>query len=270
MASTAPVRAALLLLFAFGAIPGTARADDLDRLAPILLHDSSERYPATSVAASGVPGTRGEAPAPVVYGRVAGQWRQYWIYFEANPQDRGVVRTGRHAGDWEMVQYRADGSQAVYAQHSGGERCGGYERRGGRPVVYVANGSHAAYFHAGTRDRMWPDPNDEADGRGVVQHPRVVRVTASSPGWMRFRGRWGGARARGWIPFEQSSPVGPAFQPQGRWSDPAGWARAARPCSGRRCVAVGACDGRETALAGAAVALPVAGAWLWWRRRRRR
>jgi hypothetical protein len=46
-----------------------ARADDLDRLAPVLVHDRSERFPATSVAESGAPGTRGEAPAPVVYGR---------------------------------------------------------------------------------------------------------------------------------------------------------------------------------------------------------
>ncbi len=58
--------------------------------------------------------------------------------------------------------------EAVYAQHSGAERCGGsaVERRDGRPVVYAAHGSHASYLHAGTRDRLWPDPNDEADGRG--------------------------------------------------------------------------------------------------------
>ena len=30
-----------------------------------------------------------------------------------------------------------------------------------------------------------------------------------------------GARA-GWFPAEQSSPPGPAFQGQGRWSDPEG------------------------------------------------
>ena len=102
----------------------------------------------------------------------------------------------------------------MYAQHSGAERCGRrVERRGGRPVVYVANGSHAAYFHAGTRDRMWPDPNDEADGRGDVQRPRVVRISEDSPAWMRDRAPWGGARAS-WVPFEQSSPRGPAFQPR--------------------------------------------------------
>ena len=135
-----------------------------------------------------MPGTRGAAPGPVVYERRTDGWVQYWIWFEDNTQDRGVLRSGRHAGDWELVQYRTDGTEAVYAQHSGAERCAtrDVELRGGRPVVYVANGSHASYFHAGTRDRIWPDPNDEADGRGALLRPRAVRVTAGSPGWMRF------------------------------------------------------------------------------------
>jgi hypothetical protein len=255
--------------------PGAAWGADpaLDRLAPILVHDAGERFPATSVAESGVPGTAGAVPAPVVYGRVAGGgWLQYWIYFAANPQDRGILRSGRHAGDWELVQYRVDGRgqpvEAVYAQHSGAERCGWpeVERRGGRPVVYLANGSHAAYFHAGTRDRMWPDPNDEADGRGTVQRPRVVEVTAREPAWMRFRGAWGGARA-GWFPPEQSSPPGPAFQGRGRWSDPQGWAERARDCTGRRCAAAGACDGPETALAGGFAAIAALAGLLLLRRR---
>ena len=167
-----------------------------------------------------------------------------------------------------MVQYRLDGSEAVYAQHGGAERCPGseLERRGGRPVVYLANGSHAAYFHAGTRDRMWPDPNDEADGRGAVQRPRAEPVSASSPGWMRYPGHWGGARA-GWFPPEQSSPRGPAFQGI-RWDDPDAFARSARPCTGRRCVAVGACDGPETALSLGALALAVLAGFGVWRRRR--
>ena len=217
-----------------------------------------------------MPGTRGAAPAPVVYERRAGGWVQYWIWFEDNTQDRGVLRSGRHAGDWELVQYRTDGSEAIYAQHSGAERCAArdVERRGGRPVVYVANGSHASYFHAGTRDRMWPDPNDEADGRGVVQRPRAVRVTEASPPWMRFGEPWGGARS-GWFPAEQSSPRGPAFQGV-RWDDPSEFARSARPCTARRCVSVGACDGAETALAGGAVALALLAGFALLRRRRRR
>jgi hypothetical protein len=196
---------------------------------PVLVHDSHERFRATSVPRSG--------GGQVVYAREAGGWRQYWIYFAANPQDRGVLRSGRHAGDWELVQYRVDGREAVYAQHSGAERCASFEMRDGHPVVYLAEGSHAAYFHAGARDRMWPDPNDFADGRGEVQRPRVEPVTARSPAWMRYPGRWGGAVA-GWFPPEQSSPRGPAFQGV-RWDDPEAWAAAARPCTDRRSVTIG-------------------------------
>ncbi len=130
-------------------------------------------------------------------------------------------------------------------------------------MIYLANGSHAAYFRAGVRDRMWPDPNDEADGRGAVVVPAVRPLGP----WARWPGRWGGARA-GWVPGEMDSPRGPAFQSQRRWSDPDGWARRARPCTMGRCDARGECDGRETFVSvGAPVlVLVLLGGW-WWRRR---
>lgn len=224
--------------------------------APVVVHDSRERSPLASVAAApvAVPG-RDADRRPTVYARAVrsragGAWLQYWMFSAQQHQDRGIVRAGRHAGDWEMVQFRVDDRgrpvQAVYAQHSGAERCGwgAVEQRGGHPVVYAANGSHASYLRAGVRDRTWPDPNDEADGRGVVVRPRVVEVTATAPAWMRWDGRWGGARARWFVPPEQDSPRGPAFQEQGRWSDPDGWARQASPCRAD-CDEVGECDGGE-------------------------
>ena len=45
------------------------------------------------------------------------------------------------------------------------------------------------------------------------------------------------------MPPEQSSPRGPLFQGD-RWSSPSAWAAAARPCTGRRCVQIGECDGQ--------------------------
>jgi hypothetical protein len=175
------------------------------------------------------------------------------------------------------VQVREDARgrpvEAVYSQtrsHPPAERCpwADVERRGEQPVVYVARGSHAAYFRPGVRDRTFPDPNDEADGRGEVLVPREVPISERAPAWMRYGGRWGAARA-GWVPGEEDSPRGPAFQPQGRWSDPDGWARAARPCTRAACDERGECDGRETAIALGLAAVPLLGAVVVLRRRRR-
>jgi hypothetical protein len=70
-----------------------------------------------------------------------GRWLQYWRWHTQNPQDRGILRTGRHEGDWELVQVHVDRGgrplEAVYAQHSGAERCGwpSVRTRGGAPVA---------------------------------------------------------------------------------------------------------------------------------------
>ena len=244
----------------------TAALAALALLGPVVVHDARETAPLGSVARAG----EIREARPTVYERRApGGWVQWWLPYPSNDQDRGILRTGRHAGDWEMVQVRLAGGrpvEAVYSQHSGAERCPwrGVEKRGGRPVIYVANGSHASYFHAGTRDRTWPEPNDEARGDGGAIVPRVVRIDEDRPDWMRYDGRWGGAEA-GLFPGEQGSPAGPAFQPQGRWSDPAGWAASARSCTFRGCDQLAACDWRETAglIGGLAVVL----AWALWRTR---
>ena len=259
----------------------TALGFGADPLAPVLVHDADETVLEEGVEAFAfpVPGKPRGSTGPVAYRRVAaapggGTWRQYWLFYADNPQDRGIVRTGRHQGDWELVQYRVDPRgrpvEAVYAQHSGAERCPWreVERRGGHPVAYLANGSHASYFRAGLRDRTWPDPNDEADGRGRVAEPRVQPVSATRPRWMAWPGRWGRSRAS-WVPWESDSPRGPAHQPD-RWKDPDAFARTARRCEAARCVRAGECDGREAALTGggALVAGLLLGAGVLVRRRR--
>ncbi len=256
-------------------LAAAALAASLAAFAPVVVHDADERYPLAS-AAGHAPVARSPDTRPAVYARAVpskrgGAWLQYWLFYAGQDQDRGIVRTGRHEGDWELAQYRVDTTgrpvEAVYAQHRGGERCGwsAVETRDGHPVVYPAHGSHASYFRPGTRDRLWPDPNDEADGRGPVITPAVVPVSASAPAWMRFRGRWGHARARSWIPAEQDSPQGPAFQRGQRWSDPDAFASAARPCQAN-CNRVNACDAPERGLTLAAAAVP-AGLLLLLRRR---
>jgi hypothetical protein len=212
--------------------------------APILVHDRREAHPLTSVDGRG----------PTVYARRSGPWLQYWLYYAQNTQDRGIVRTGRHAGDWELVQVHAGTGEVVASQHSGAERCPSSQvrRRDGHPVIYVAHGSHANYLRPGVRDRHWPDPNDEAPGDGLAVMPRVETITATSPAWMRRREPWGGARAR--LPFEQGSPRGPAFQGV-RWDDPQRFADEASSCRAERCRRLGDCDGPENAQAGLAAGL---------------
>lgn len=234
--------AAIAILAAPGA--GAAPSGDavLRRHAPVYRLDRAERSPPTSVraAAALAPGlaarVAGEPAGPAVYARAVRAGRttrlQYWTFHRDNAQDRGVLRTGRHAGDWELVQVRLDGGRptsAVYLRHSWAERCpwARVEREGARPVVHVANASHAAYFTRGVHGRPWPDPDDEARDGGAVLRPPVRRVAAERPPWMAYRGRWGGARA-GLVPGEQSSPRGPARQPES-W-DAARVEARARPC----------------------------------------
>jgi hypothetical protein len=218
--------------------PGAAAGDELlDKYRPTLVYDSAERDRTTAVDAI-VPrlddhervDLSGERPGrEVVYGhrardRAGRTWLQYWLFFLTNAQDRGIVRTGRHEGDWELIQLRlnarGDPQLATLSQHSWAEGCTNLRREDAAPVVYVANGSHALYSDTGTGDRQWPDPNDEADGRGRRVRPDVVPIADGNPDWTRWPGRWGASEA-GIVPGEQSSPRGPAFQDGGAWQDPA-------------------------------------------------
>jgi hypothetical protein len=254
-----------------------AAARALQRYAPVLRYDVRDRYPATTVGAF-LAGADPLAPTrspDAVYGHAlrgtdGRLWLQYWRFMTYNPQDRGVLRTGRHEGDWEFTQVglgRGDHPERVtFAQHSWAESCAwsAVQRAGGHPLIYVANGSHASYRTAGEHGRPWPDPDDEAraDGRRVLPH--VVLITSTSPSWVRRRTPWGRSRAS-WVPAENGSPPGPLFQADGRWQDPAAYDARARACGS------GAPERPPvvTLALGGAVAVPVAGVGWWWRRRRR-
>lgn len=243
------------------------------RYAPIVVHDRRDRAPLSSVGAAplAVPGLPPAGP-PTTYARIAdgGRTIQYWLFYPDNPQDRGIVRTGRHEGDWELVQVGLDARRrpvsVLASQHSGAESCPwpAVRRAGTHPIVYAANGSHAGYLRAGTRDRTWPDPNDEAGGDGRRIRPQVVEVSAANPRWMGWPGRWGASRA-GIVPGESDSPRGPSHQGL-RWEDPAAFAASAGPCA-----AGGEPPNRtEDAMTGGAAATAAAAlSALVWRRRRR-
>jgi hypothetical protein len=135
------------------------------------------------------------------------------------------------------------------SRHCGGARraWAKVEKRGTRPVVYSALGSHALYFGPGRyrqEKRCWPkealavfdaykvavvdNVGHVAEGRSVS--PRVVPVDATSPAWMRFRGTFGESQ---YLHFPQATfaygagPRGPAFHDLWRkpFATPRSWPR---------------------------------------------
>ena len=154
-----------------------------------------------------------------------GTWLQYWFFYLYN--NKAFLGFGLHEGDWEMVQLRLDAEDRphsmAFAQHSHGQRCRWQlvERRGERPVVYVARGSQASYASAGRHNA--PVVPDHADGRGrEVSAPALDLVgdgddDGGGPSWVSWPGRWGSSRARSVL--ESNSPRGPAHQE--KWFEPA-------------------------------------------------
>jgi hypothetical protein len=140
---------------------------------------------------------------------------EYWLFYAYDfwsglyPQSDFLWQT--HEGDWEAV--------AVVLSREGkpllagvSRHCSGAQRpwarvakQGTHPLVHVALGSHSNWFGPGDHPidtRCYPQAarvifdaylgtalDRTAPGRRLS--PRIVRVSAQAPGWMRFRGSWG-------------------------------------------------------------------------------
>jgi hypothetical protein len=137
-------------------------------------------------------------------------WHQYWLWYLYNPWS--VAGVGRHEGDWEFVQLGCVDSKgerpvlATASQHRAGQkrefwRC---ELDGGRPVIYVALGSHANFFTAGDRGE------DVADGRGRTLKDVKWQEFGD---WATWPGTWGNSTGAG------RSPDSPGSQGE-RWHMP--------------------------------------------------
>lgn len=138
-------------------------------------------------------------------------WIQYWLWYLYNPKK--FVVTGEHEGDWEFVQVGYAGETPVCmttSQHkSGGSRMWWeLEHRDGRPVVYVAHGSHANYFEP---MKAQTDFDDEVDGKGLELDQIAWR--RFDPAWQEWPGRWGNSTGPG------ESPQSPGSQGS-RWRAP--------------------------------------------------
>lgn len=161
-----------------------------------------------------------------VYGRaVTGGdgrlWLQYWFFYVYNDYLL-AARLGLHEGDWEMVSLRLDERTqepdlAVYAQHAYAEARPWDEvlKDDGRPLVYVARGSHSSYFEPGLHGTK--AFYDIADGERETPELELVTLGGDDPAWPRWPGIWGATRAH-WT-FESDSPTAPVRHPQ--WRDPA-------------------------------------------------
>ena len=178
--------------------------------------------------------------ADKIYGRVRtypdGQTvLQYWLfyYFNLHPIPTSA---GDHEGDWEMVQYRLDANgipiDATYTHHQSAERCDWIHvprTSSGRPIGYVATGTHATYFSSGRHFIESGAFDDNAPGDGDKIIPRVIDVS-NAPNWFQWKGRWGGS---------ESSPEGPiwaktetgAVVVDGKWSDPRAWSLTQGGCT---------------------------------------
>ena len=152
---------------------------------------------------------------------------QYWFFYYYNPKT--YFTRGAHEGDWEMVQVKLGSDllpeSATYAQHEGGERCDWIhvlKTPAGRPVVYVAEGSHASYFSPGYYFNG--GANDSADANGFEVSPTLMTGTSS---WLAWPGHWGGTPN---ATFGTDSPQGPAFHGV-QWSDPEQWSQSVDGCT---------------------------------------
>lgn len=187
--------------------------------------------------------------AGVAYGRVVAEGQalflQYWLFYPDNPC---VLPPGRHDGDWELVQVRAE--------HAGGDfrpthlTLAEHGKPVNKPIssvgeieVFVAVDSHACYFKEGANPII-PlsdvcEPAGTPSGKpGIVPLP----IEASKRDWAHWQGRWGLDRGPGtWLALQLhlkrtpgifkrlnkvgagESPPSPAHQGQS-WSSPGAFA----------------------------------------------
>ncbi|MEA2242439.1 MAG: hypothetical protein QOD24_1995 [Solirubrobacteraceae bacterium] len=153
-------------------------------------------------------------------------WLQYWMWYFYNDYQL-AFGFGTHEGDWEMIQLRmgagGEPDVAVYAQHTSAQRraWADVEKLASdrdRPVVYVARGSHGAYFDPGFHPTdAW---YDIADGRRPAPSLALETVDDAAHAWLRWPGFWGDTAPGAGGVLESHSPTGPGARTA--WRNPAG------------------------------------------------
>ncbi|KAL1961831.1 hypothetical protein VTN77DRAFT_1000 [Rasamsonia byssochlamydoides] len=162
-------------------------------------------------------GGRSDAPAVlVVVDKGHGIIDAFWFYFYSYNLGNAVlnIRFGNHVGDWEhcLVRfYKGKPKALFFSAHTAGEAYSydAVEKRGKRPVIYSAVGTHAMYATPGIHEYIlpWGLLHDETD-RGPLWDPLLnlhsytynyqtdtLRTSNLSPmaptEWFYFNGHWG-------------------------------------------------------------------------------
>ncbi|MEA1993592.1 MAG: CARDB domain-containing protein, partial [Euryarchaeota archaeon] len=137
-----------------------------------------------------------------------------------------------HEGEWEMIEILIDYDTfqqnglntipegAAYSRHTGGEYREWNDvevRDTTHPVVYVAEGSHAAYFDKGLFGAQPAGAVDVVGGSDEPEEPTSVAIIENDP-WLEFGGNWGYRSAPGY-----TGPQGPKYH-ETKWYHPVEWA----------------------------------------------
>lgn len=152
---------------------------------------------------------RGEGTsAPVYFDYAPGAWITYWLFYGYNDFTARV----NHEGDWERVSVYLDrNNRAVgvyYSAHHGG--CRKLGKLSGRPVAFVAKGSHANYPKPGT-NTYWQDHASDQGETWATQ--KNLRKLTDQP-WYGYGGGWGQVGEFS----DTTGPLGP--HPEGKRSAP--------------------------------------------------
>lgn len=130
-----------------------------------------------------------DVPAYYHYRRVGDEHIvQFWYFFGFNDS----LASFNHQGDWEHCTVhvvRGAISKVYFAAHHGGSYKYGSQvkRSGTHPVVYIAKGSHASYWAAGTYFNYL---DKCADGGYTWRTELNLKPLGSQP-WKDYAGAWG-------------------------------------------------------------------------------
>lgn len=217
---------------------GSSYPSELESTEDDWIDERNDHYAEDAQELEGRPGYVNRDYGHVVADSEGNVWLEYWLFYYYDDSSYLGLSTGSHEGDWEMMMVKLNQArnpvEVVYAQHEDGSHCAWNETETweGRPVAYVAVGTHATYPRPGT----WALPSgvpggfDHNDGEGGFATPAVERIGDADPSWVGWPGRWGGTTP-GILPGEATSPSGPAQHSQ--WSDPAGFAEEVAECEER-------------------------------------